>query len=293
MWSEPTWPRSPTATPICTPPGPLTVQPFLKQKPPTTRKGHQAARHHLECADVAAREPDRARARFEGVHRSGPTSGNTGSALRVGNDYHLLFELLKAQAQIDIAHIPYGHGARDDQLLTDQIHLLLTSVARTALCADSRARVLAVIARSAAGTAGHSNDRRGRISQSHMVPWFGRSRRHCAGNVVAAWDKHTRDLQQSQGRESSGAEVRTRDRTLSEFDTVIERAGPLLDRAGAPTARSRECRRSRPIQFSTTSPNPAVAACCTISVEPKAPAPPEATPPWPRRCGRRTVRAAD
>jgi tripartite-type tricarboxylate transporter receptor subunit TctC len=215
---------------------PLTVAPFLKQKPPydaekdikplaiivnapTLLLASPAApgRDLKEFIEAAKREP--------GKYRFGSPGA--------GNDFHLLFELLKNQAQIDIAHIPYrGTAPAMTGLLTDQIHLLLTSAGQgMPQVQGGKARALAVIAQKrlpelpdipTIAEAG--------FPKANMVPWFGLfAPSQVPQSVVAAWDKHTRELQNSpEWREKMAAlKFEPEVRTLSEFNTVIDDARAL------------------------------------------------------------------
>jgi tripartite-type tricarboxylate transporter receptor subunit TctC len=215
---------------------PLAVAPFLKQKPP-----YDAEKDIKPLAIVVnaptlllanPTAPGRNLQEFIAAAKRDPGKYRFGSP-GVGNDFHLLFELLKAQARIDIAHIPYrGTAPAMTGLLTDQIHLLLTSVAQgLPQVTDGKAHVLAVIAQKrlpelpdipTIAEAG--------FPKANMVPWFGLfAPSQVPQSVVATWDKHTRDLQNSpEWREKMQAlKFEPEVRTLPEFNTVIEDARAL------------------------------------------------------------------
>jgi tripartite-type tricarboxylate transporter receptor subunit TctC len=215
---------------------PLTVQPFLKQKPPYDAEKDIRPLAIIVNAPTlllaSPTAPGKDLKEFIEAARRDPGKYRFGSP-GVGNDYHLLFELLKAQAQIGITHIPYrGTAPAMTGLLTDQIHVLLTSVGQgMPQVQDGKARVLAVIAQKrlpelpdipTIAEAG--------FPKANMVPWFGLfAPAQVPQGIVAAWDRHTRDLQNSpEWREKMQAlKFEPELRTLSEFNTVIDDARAL------------------------------------------------------------------
>jgi tripartite-type tricarboxylate transporter receptor subunit TctC len=221
---------------LYTPQGPLTVNPFLKQAPPYDAEADfKALAAVINAPTLLLARPDapgRNLKEFVEDAKRNPGKYRFGSP-GTGNEYHLLFELLKAQSQIDITHIPYrGTSPAMTGLLTDQIHLLLASVGQgLPYVADGRARVLAVVAQKRLSELpGVETFTEAGFPKADMVPWFGVfAPSRVPQGVIDAWDKHTRELQSSpEWRDKlQSLKFESDGRTLPEFNKAIQDARVL------------------------------------------------------------------
>lgn len=223
-------------TVLYTPQTPLTVQPFLKQAPPYDAENDFKALAVVSNAPTlllaSPSTPGKNLNEFIGEARRNPGVYRFGSP-GAGNEYHLLFELLKTQAQIDITHIPYrGNGPAMTGLLTDQIHLLLTSVAQgLPYVMSGKARVLAVVAQKRLPELPEVETvTEAGFPKANMLVWFGVfAPSRVPQGVVDAWDKHTRELQNSpEWREKlQSLKFEPEARTLPEFNSLIKESRAL------------------------------------------------------------------